>query len=207
MATNVERRERSEKKLLNAFETVLMRDGLAKLKVNAIVKEAGVGKGLLYDYFNDLEGLAQAWAQWTKFNTKTEDITGEPVADFSQRPQNEQISLINQNYATMIKDTPLALQLLRTEVSESESLNPILKRIKNKIGQAHEELFMSDAYFGQQDALSTLMILHAASNYFALRAVSEPNFNGIQLDTEQGWQQVMSMIDNVARLLDDKPAP
>jgi len=202
VATNEERRERSENKLLNAFETVLMRDGLAKLKVNAIVKEAGVGKGLLYDYFTDLEGLAKAWAQWTKFNTRTEDITAESAEKFSSRKKSEQISLINKNYATMVKESPLALQLLRTEVSESEALNPILKRIKNKIGQAHENLFMSDPYFTQPEAMSVLMILHAASNYLALRAVSEPNFNGIQLDTEDGWQQMMSMIDQVSELLD-----
>ncbi len=202
MNKNQQRRKQSEEKLLNAFETVLMRDGLSKIKVNAIVKEAGVGKGLLYDYFDGLEGLAKAWTQWTKFHGQRDMVTTESEEDFSKHSKAEQISHINQSYATMVKDSRMAQQLLRTEVIADEPLNPVLKSIKNRIGKAHEDLFMSDPYFTGPEPMSVLMILHAASNYLALRAASEPNFNGVQLDTDEGWDMMMGMIDQVAKLLD-----
>jgi AcrR family transcriptional regulator len=53
------RRESSENKLLNAFEKVICRNGVENIGVNAIIKEAGVGKGLLYEYFGSLDGLAE----------------------------------------------------------------------------------------------------------------------------------------------------
>ena len=56
-------RPATEAALLDAFEAVLLRDGLRNLSVNAVVEEAGVGKPLLYRYFGDLDGLVRAWGE------------------------------------------------------------------------------------------------------------------------------------------------
>ena len=56
-------RSTTEEALLDALETVLQRDGLRQLSVNAVVEAAGVGKPLLYRYFGDLQGLVQAWGK------------------------------------------------------------------------------------------------------------------------------------------------
>jgi len=49
--------------LLDALEKVLVRDGIRQLSLNAIVAEAGVGKPLLYRYFDNLPGLLATWVE------------------------------------------------------------------------------------------------------------------------------------------------
>ena len=58
-----ERRQATENKILDALETVLVRDGIRQLSLNAIVEEAEVGKPLIYRYFRNLPGLLTAWVE------------------------------------------------------------------------------------------------------------------------------------------------
>ena len=51
------KREATEAQIVDAFHRVVQREGLRNVRVNAVIKEAGVGKGLLYDYFGGLPGL------------------------------------------------------------------------------------------------------------------------------------------------------
>ena len=105
------KRQATEQRIIKAFEKVLRRDGAEKLGVNAIIKEAGVGKGLLYDYFGGLEGLAEAWVKNTDFVPSMEDIVGEPLETFREKSTAECIGQIHVNYATMLKQDKLAGQL------------------------------------------------------------------------------------------------
>ena len=50
----------TQQRIIDAFERVLLRDGVAGVGINAIVAEAGVGKGLIYHHLDGLEGLAEA---------------------------------------------------------------------------------------------------------------------------------------------------
>ena len=60
-------RKATEEIIINAFETVLLRDGVIGLGVNAVAQEAGVNKVLIYRYFQDLPGLARHWASNSSF--------------------------------------------------------------------------------------------------------------------------------------------
>ena len=68
------RREATEEAILDAFERVLLRDGARDLTLNAVMKEAGVAKPLLYKYFGDLTGLARAWGKKRKFWPEQSDL-------------------------------------------------------------------------------------------------------------------------------------
>ena len=60
-------REETERRLIAAFDRVWIRDGIQGLGVNAVLKETGVGKALLYRYFGDFVDLARAWAEGENF--------------------------------------------------------------------------------------------------------------------------------------------
>ncbi len=61
-----ERRKATGAVILRAYETVLQRDGVRAVGVNSVVKEAGVGKGLIYKYFGGLPGIVRAWVARTR---------------------------------------------------------------------------------------------------------------------------------------------
>ena len=55
-------RAATKERILDAAETVLRRDGVRALGINAVCQEAGIGKPLIYRYFGGLGGLLEALA-------------------------------------------------------------------------------------------------------------------------------------------------
>jgi len=67
----------TQERILDAAVRVLARDGVFALGMNAIAREAGVGKPLLYRYFGDLDGVLQA------LGARTSLASGELDAGYS----------------------------------------------------------------------------------------------------------------------------
>ena len=203
-ATNDTRPEKGAKKLatqqriIDAFERILLNEGIDGLGINAIVKEAKIGKGLIYEYFGGLDGLAQAWMQRADMAPSLEDIAGEDLDSFTQRKVRERQARIYINFASMLRDHPAACRILAEDLRYGAQLPEAFQAVKKKLGKSHEDLVMGDPEQHEPDRMAMSFILHAAANYLALRANSSPNFNGIQLDTEEGWEQVMDMLRAVA---------
>ena len=191
----------TEARIIAAFERVLRDRGAEGMRVNAVVEEAGVGKGLLYDYFGGMEGLAEAWVEQADFIPSVEAIAGEPLDTFADKPAAERIAQVNRNYADMLRRDELAARLLTEELIGPSAMSKPLDSIRQHIGESHEALFMEDEAFADPDAIAVIFILQAAANYLALRAHSSPNYNGIPIDTDEGWESMLSMMDRVARLL------
>jgi AcrR family transcriptional regulator len=196
----VERRKISENRLMDAFETILLRDGVNGLGVNAIVSEAGVGKGLIYHYFDGLNGLAKAWMKRADLAPEKEEIAGEGLAAFMQKSAAEQLASIEVNYATMLRERPAACQILAETLKVGSSLPESLEAVRLEVGKSHEELLMSVEEFQSPENMALIFVLQAASNYLAMRANSSPNYNGVQLDTDEGWEMMMGMIRTVAKM-------
>jgi AcrR family transcriptional regulator len=191
------KRAATEQRILLAFEKVLKRDGIANVGVNAIVKEAGVGKGLIYDYFGGLEGLADSWVQQSHFIPDIEEIIGSPVDEFLQQPTDQQLTDVHINYATMIKDSWLAQQIFADELQPQNKLSKTAEHIRNQIGITHEKIFTETSPLTDEDHMALLFIIHAASNYLGLRATQSPSFNGVDLSTDEGWDTLMGMMSKV----------
>ncbi|MEH6605729.1 MAG: hypothetical protein V7711_09125, partial [Pseudomonadales bacterium] len=131
-----------------------------------------------------------------------EEIAGEPLDSFVDRPLTEQISAVHINYASYLRDSKVAKQLMTEELLAPSHITESLAHIRNRIGETHEAFFTKNPDFGDPDMVALIFILQAASNYFAMRAQTTPKFNGVDLDTEEGWKTVMDMIDRVAKKFD-----
>lgn len=190
----------TQERIIDAFERVLLRDGVAGVGINAVVSEAGVGKGLIYHYFDGLEGLAQAWMESADLRPSPEDIAGGPLEDFQHLPTNERLARICSNYATMLRNRPAACHVLTDDLRPGPALPKLLEQVRRHLGESHEALITQDSDFQNEDSLAKAFILQAAANYLALRANSSPNFNGVQLDTDEGWGMILDMLERVAKL-------
>lgn len=60
--TNAEQRELTQRKILDAFGTLLFTHGLPGLTMTDVARQAGVGRTAVYNYFADLEQLLVAYA-------------------------------------------------------------------------------------------------------------------------------------------------
>ncbi|HRW79035.1 MAG TPA: helix-turn-helix domain-containing protein, partial [Candidatus Sabulitectum sp.] len=52
--------EKTREAIMDALERILTREGFTGVGVNALAREAGVDKVLIYRYFGSLEGLLAA---------------------------------------------------------------------------------------------------------------------------------------------------
>ena len=184
------KRKATKQRILNAFESVLLREGTHGLGVNAVLKEAGVGKSLLYLYFGGLEGLASSWLNQPSVNTRAQVAPHKTTPT----PRAEQIQQFFIDYANMLKNNGAFCQILGDELNKTGDHDLGLQQFRTQLGKVLQGFYSDSALSDDEDLTALLFILEAATNYLALKATFSPNFNGINIANDEGWGQVMDMI-------------
>jgi AcrR family transcriptional regulator len=195
--SNAQRRQHTEEAIIDAFERLLERDGVAGVGVNALVKEAGVGKKPLYDYFGGLEGLAVEWVQRRGIWPPLEAIVGEPLDRFMQREPVEKLKLINRQCASMLRANAPLCELLSGEFVRSPEMKQTVEHVRQLVRLDFERVLRSDPVLSGEDYIALNTVAYAATTYLALRAQCQPRFFGFDLSTDTSWQIVMNMFDRV----------
>lgn len=195
-------RSATEEALLDALETVLQRDGLRRLSVNAVVEAAGVGKPLLYRYFGDLQGLVQAWGKRRGFWAEVAE--NGPASRHKPDDQSfrEQIADELVASAEHLRANPVTLEFLAEELTADSDLSPAFAAARDDCRRPFLKTMLTDPRYLRRDNYRVIVIIHAALNYLAMRARRSPNFMGLRLDTDAGWRDVLDMARELARLRD-----
>jgi AcrR family transcriptional regulator len=194
---NRQRRQDTENAIIDAFERLLERDGVSGLGVNALVKEAGVGKKQLYDYFGGLTGVAVAWVEQRGIWPPLEAIVGEPMEAFVTRQPVDKLRLVNRQCAEMLRRNGPLCELLTGEFIRSNEVKAAVEHIRQLVRRDFERVLASDPVLSGEEYLALNTVAYAATTYLALRARSQPRFFGFDLSTETSWQVVMNMFDRV----------
>src|SRR5215469_14970122 len=66
--------EETKQRIIDALARVILRDGLSAVGINALAREAGCDKVLIYRYFDDLDGLYAAFAASREFWWTVEEM-------------------------------------------------------------------------------------------------------------------------------------
>lgn len=180
--------------MLKAFEGLLARHGVAGVGVNAVLDSAGVGKRLLYDYFGDLEGLAEAWAR-----DRTDPLSlGTRATALRERLRRlspaARIAAILEDYSTSLREHAWAGEVLLADLQPGQRVARAIREMRRAIGVEHEQLLLDPEIIADRRLGELGFVLHAAANYLVLRARFAPDYNGIDLDTAAGWDAAMRML-------------
>ncbi len=195
--SNKERRQETEAAILDGFERLLVRDGVAGLGVNALIKEAQVGKKQVYDYFAGITGVATAWVERRGIWPSLEEIIGEPMRDFDQRKPGDKLRIVNRQCATMLRANAPLCELLTGEFIRSTEVKAAVEHVRQLVRLDFERVLKSDPALASDDFLALNTIAYAATTYLAMRAHSQPRFFGFDLSTETSWNIVLNMFDRV----------
>lgn len=202
------RREATENAIIDAFERLLTREGVGGLGVNALIKEAGVGKKQVYEYFGGLSGVAERWVRERGVWPGIDIIIGEPFEAFAARSTANKCMILNEKYADFLRSTPRLCELLTGEFVKSSEVKQAVDHIRQLIRLDFERMWATDARLMQPDFLALSTIAYSAATYLALRAHQQPKFFGFDLATETSWRTVMHMFERVLVLADpDRTAP
>ncbi len=195
-------RETTETALLDALETVLLRDGLRNLTVNAVVDAAGVGKPLLYRYFGDLPGLVRAWSQrrgfWAELREEAapRDDGGHSDRQFRDRITEELIGA-----AEYLHAHPVNLEFLAEELTARSNVSEAFAEARDTHRRPFMRAMLKDERYLRRDNHRVIVVLYAALVYLAMRSRRSPHFMGLRLDTAEGWRDALAMVREMAQLV------
>ena len=177
---------------------MLARDGFRKVGVNAVAREAGVDKVLIYRYFDGLDGLVKRYAAQGDFWPTRDELIGEPMEAFINHPLNEKVAQIFENYVDSIRKRPLSLEILAWEMVERNELTAHLEEIRENLGQELTALIDPQELKDPELFASMTALMSASVNYLAARSRHIRIFNGINLRQEEGWQQIKKALRHMA---------
>jgi AcrR family transcriptional regulator len=198
------KRQATEAAIVAAFDRLVRREGLRAVGVNALVKEAGVGKGLIYQYFGGLGGVVKVWGEKHKLWPSTSELMGISDEAFSGLSPRQQIRTVVRNHMQGLRDNPLSSEVLADELMAPTEITAALRAARQRLGQEHEAIHAHNHAMREYDNRSLVMILLAAANYFAMRAARAPRFMGEMIDTPAGWEALLKRFDRIIDLALDE---
>ena len=183
-------------RILGAVGRMIVRDGLAAVGINALAREAGCDKVLIYRYFDDLEGVYKAFAGRSDFWWTVEDLTA--GTDPATHSPAAAIKLLLRRSAEAVRARPVTLAVLAAEPVERTPLVVALESVREKraleLARWFSERFRLPA---RVDVAAITMLLGVGLNYLAVRARKIRVMSGVAIKTDKDWERIFAAIDTI----------
>ncbi|MBF0575392.1 TetR/AcrR family transcriptional regulator [Dysgonomonas sp. GY617] len=186
---NEKDRESTEKKLLEAVGEIIIKHGFDKVGVNAIASKAGVSKVLIYRYFGSIDNIIVEYLSqndfWLSFSVdfpKDENLKG-----FIKKMFRDQI--------IQLRSSKLEQELYRWELTNHNGVIEKLRLKREAKGITLITIISQLAKHPQEEVAAIATLLSAAISYLVLLSDNCSMYNGIDLQSDKGWDQLALGID------------
>jgi len=187
-------REATKARILGAVGVVLARDGFGAVGVNAIAKEAGVDKVLIYRYFGGLPELLREWGASGRFWPRVAELLGADPQAFHRLDAPERYARFFEHFIDALRERPLTLEILAAEIVERNDLTAILESEREAWGEEASRL-LAAGEFARRPALRGLtLLLVAGVQYLLVRSRKIRIFGGVDLTNDAGWDELKASI-------------
>jgi len=187
-------REATKARILGAVGVVLARDGFGAVGVNAIAKEAGVDKVLIYRYFGGLPELLREWGTSGRFWPRVAELLGADPEAFHRLDAPERYARFFEHFIDALRERPLTLEILAAEIVERNDLTAILESEREAWGEEASRL-LAAGEFARRPALRGLtLLLVAGVQYLLVRSRKIRIFGGVDLKKDAGWDELKASI-------------
>lgn len=186
-------REETERTILAAAKKVLAESGFQGFGVNAIAREAGCDKQLVYRYFGGVDGLVDAigadLATWWAEALKPASALPPPHA-YAELMERLALGCID-----ALRADPLVQKIAVWEISDPSPQVARLNASRSKglgqwIVQARGTLTPPEGV----DAPALNAIVMAAIQHLVLASVTAGHFTGALLKTEKDWDRIRAAV-------------
>lgn len=187
-------KEETKARILAAVGKLLAESGFKQLGVNAIAREAGVDKVLIYRYFENLPTLLQTFGKEGNYWLTVEELVGDESTTEAES-LDEWMHLLLVRFLRDLQQRSITQEILRWELLEGNELTQELAQVRDLM--AIESLkFLNQKYSFPPDkdipAMSAVLI--AGIVYLVLRTKVSPTFLGIDFSSPAGWQRIEAAI-------------
>lgn len=194
-------RQKTEKQIIDAVARLLGRKGFGALGINAIAREAGIDKVLIYRYFGGLPQLLEAFAKTPEYWSSFEEIGGGEVEAQAKQPLGARLAGIVNGLGRAFRKRPLSLEAMAWETVESNPLTQILAQTREQSGA--RLLKMLNVRRGST-ADTTFALLSAGVLYLSILSRHEEEFGGIPLKGDSGWKRIENAVQNIMKKVEDE---
>jgi AcrR family transcriptional regulator len=186
-------RERTEEALLSAVGRLLAKSGFEGVGVNAVAREAGVDKVLIYRYFGKLPDLLRAFAERGDHWPSDAELLGdEPPSDPRALAAHVLV-----RFGRAIRSRPETLSIMRRELTER---NPLTDALADAREQQALRLAARIGDLGV-DAPAVGAIVAAGLTYLSLRASTVQAYNGVDLHSDEGWERIERAVQRIVETI------
>lgn len=188
----------TSRRLVEAVGSLLAREGFKGIGVNAVAREAGVDKVLIYRYFGGLQGLIEAFGKEGDFWPSAKELAGGDMAAFSSLSLENRLSAFSKNFIAALRNRPLTRAIMAWELMETNELTRELEAVREKGIMEFFKMFFLPEIKGR-DLQVIIMLVGAAVSYLMIRAEHIDVYGGIGLGSEGDWQRIESGIDDIVK--------
>lgn len=196
--TLIRSRATTQDRLVQAAREVLVRDGFQAFGVNAVAREAGCDKQLIYRYFGGLEGLVTALCV-----KESDTLAAALEAQVPPHPASDYAGLIENlvlAYLDALTANPIAQTLVLWELSEPSPVLVGFARARAKllagwIARRQGQLSAPDGVDGL--AVNALMIALVHQIVLARRASQAGRTVSAQQD--EAWARARAALSHIVR--------
>jgi AcrR family transcriptional regulator len=200
-------REETRNRILAAAARLVAQTGFHELGINAIAREAGVDKVLIYRYFGGLKELVRALSGQQEFWPTFEEQVGLNYLGAADLPPEVLGQRLLTGFLRELRRRPVTQEILRWELLEqSEITAELAQQRENWDGETVASLraLLDDE---KLDVEALAALLSGGIIYLLLRAKTVGGANGIDLQSEAGWQRIEQALAALARRLFSAESP
>jgi len=193
---NAERdREATEERLTDAVGVIIAAEGFEALGVRRVAERAGVNKTLIYRYFGSLDGLIYAYMRRHDFWLKAtgEEPDEEDIRGYIRAFYRRQIAEYRDNVALK--------RLRRWELSTDNELVTEIRAQRERNGVRFMEAMERFARVDKRRLHAITAIVDAGIAHLAMLEENCPVYNGVDIRSDAGWEQLAEGIDTLVDVI------
>jgi AcrR family transcriptional regulator len=191
-------KEETKARILAAVGKLLAESGFKQLGVNAIAREAGVDKVLIYRYFENLPKLLQTFGKEGNYWLTVEELVGDAPTDAASLDEWMNVLLVRFLYD--LQQRPITQEILRWELLEGNELTHELAQVRDRMATESLDFLQQKGPFPpDKDIPAISAVLIAGIVYLVLRTKSSPTFLGIDFSSPAGWQRIEAAIASLVQ--------
>ncbi|KAB8334238.1 TetR/AcrR family transcriptional regulator [Scytonema tolypothrichoides VB-61278] len=187
-------KEETKARILAAVGKLLAESGFKQLGVNAIAREAGVDKVLIYRYFENLPSLLQTFGKEGNYWTSVEELVGDETAVDAESLADWMVLLLTR-FLDDLQKRPITQEIMRWELLEGNELTHELAMVRDRVAIESLEFLQQKCSFPpDKDIPAISAVLIAGIVYLVLRTKVSNTFLGIDFSSPTGWQRIEGAI-------------
>ena len=194
-------RAATRERILGAVGEVLARDGSGGIGVNAIAKQAGVDKVLIYRYFGGLPELLRAWGESGRFWPRVSDLLGSDPQALLSLPVAERYARFFEHFVDELRARPLTVAVLAGEVNERNELTAILEAEREQWGEDAVRVLGGTEWTERPWLQGVTLLLIAGVQHLLVRSRQIRVFGGVDLRSDEGWAELKRSLRELAFVL------